>query len=152
MKKFILILALAFSSLAMNAQDLKWYTNVKEASELSVKTKKPLLLFFTGSDWCGWCMRLQKEVFLQPEFTKWAKENVILVELDFPKRKQLAPELAQQNNEIGQMFAIRGYPTVWLVNPSNANAQIAFERLGSTGYVAGGPSKWIEGANAILKK
>lgn len=152
MKKSIILLFLAFSSLAINAQELRWYTDVKEASALSIKTKKPLLLFFTGSDWCGWCMKLQKEVFIQPDFAKWARENVILVELDYPKRKQLTPELVKQNNEIGQMFAIRGYPTVWLVNPSNNKDQVAFERLGSTGYVAGGPQKWIDGANAILKK
>lgn len=152
MKKSILLLLLAFSSFAINAQELKWYTDVKEASALSVKTKKPLMLFFTGSDWCGWCMKLQKEVFLQPDFAKWAKENVILVELDYPKWKQLTPELVKQNNEIGQMFAIRGYPTVWLVNPSNKKDQIAFEKLGSTGYVDGGPQKWIESANTILKK
>lgn len=152
MKKSIILLFLTFSSLAINAQDLKWYTDVKEASALSIKTKKPLLLFFTGSDWCGWCMKLQKEVFVQPDFAKWAKDNVILVELDYPKRKQLAPELAKQNSELGQMFAIRGYPTVWLVNPSNSKDQVAFDRLGSTGYVAGGPQKWIEGANTILKK
>jgi len=152
MKKSIILLFLAFSSLAINAQELKWYTDVKEASAVSIKTKKPLLLFFTGSDWCGWCMKLQKEVFVQPDFAKWAKENVVLVELDYPKRKQLTPELTKQNNEIGQMFGIRGYPTVWLVNSSNSKDQLAFERLGSTGYVAGGPQKWIEGANAILKK
>ena len=152
MKKSILLLLLVFSSVAINAQDLKWYTDVKEASALSIKTKKPMMLFFTGSDWCGWCMRLQKEVFLQPAFTTWAKENVILVELDYPRSKPLTPEIKKQNAEIGQMFAVRGYPTVWLVNPSNTNGQIAFERLGSTGYVAGGPDKWIEGANGILKK
>jgi thioredoxin-related protein len=86
-KRIIFILFLSLSSLVVKAQEgLTWHTDLSKASELSIKEKKPLMLFFTGSDWCGWCIRLQKEVFKTDEFTKWAKENVILVELDFPKR------------------------------------------------------------------
>ncbi len=152
MKKMAIIAVLLLFTVSAQSQELKWYTDVKEASEVSIKTKKPLMMFFTGSDWCGWCMRLQKEVFQTADFTKWANENVVLVELDFPKRKQLPADLAKQNNDLGQMFAIRGYPTVWLVTPTQANGQVSFERLGSTGYVAGGPQPWIKGANTILKK
>ncbi|OYU82167.1 MAG: thioredoxin family protein [Flavobacterium sp. BFFFF1] len=152
MKKSIILTVMVLFALAARSQDLKWYTDVKEASELSIKTKKPLMMFFTGSDWCGWCNKLQKEVFKTADFAKWANENVILVELDFPKRKQLEPELAKQNNDLGQMFAIRGYPTVWLVTPSKNNEQFAFERLGSIGYVYGGAQEWIKQTNVILKK
>lgn len=152
MKKIAILAVLVLFTVAAKSQDLKWYTDVNEASEVSIKTKKPLMMFFTGSDWCGWCMRLQKEVFQTADFTKWANENVVLVELDFPKRKQLSAELTKQNNDLGQMFAIRGYPTVWLVTPTKANDQVSFERLGSTGYVAGGPQPWIKGADTILKK
>src|SRR6187431_2480510 len=73
------------SSDSEQAKQLKWYTDVKEAIKVSNKEKKPLLLFFTGSDWCGWCIRLQKEVLRTPEFNKWAKESVVLVELDYPR-------------------------------------------------------------------
>jgi thioredoxin-related protein len=152
MKKIAILAALLFFTVSAKSQDLKWYTDVKEASEISMKTKKPLMLFFTGSDWCGWCMKLQKEVFQTADFSKWANENVVLVELDFPKRKQLSAELTTQNNDFGQMFAIRGYPTAWLVTPAKSNDQISFERLGSIGYVAGGPSAWIKQVNTILKK
>ncbi|MGK4566086.1 thioredoxin family protein [Flavobacterium sp. 3HN19-14] len=92
MKKLAIILFFGLCSMAVQAQDLKWYDNVDEASTVAVKAKKPLLLFFTGSDWCGWCIRLQKEVMFTPEFKKWATDNVILVELDYPRSKQLAPE------------------------------------------------------------
>ncbi|AWA31404.1 thioredoxin family protein [Flavobacterium magnum] len=152
MKKMAILAMLVLFTVTAKAQDLKWYTDVKEASEVSMKSKKPLMFFFTGSDWCGWCMRLQKEVFQTADFTKWANDNVVLVELDFPKRKQLSADLTKQNNELAQMFAIRGYPTVWMVTPTKPNDQISFERLGSTGYVAGGPKAWIQEANNILKK
>jgi protein disulfide-isomerase len=149
MKKIILLL-LFVSSLTINAQELTWHTDVNKASELAIKNKKPLMLFFTGSDWCGWCIKLQKEVFKTPEFVKWATENVILVELDFPRRKQLAPELLQQNKNLEQMFAVRGYPTVWFVTPALVDGKMTFNRLGSTGYVANDPQGWLPGAKQIL--
>ena len=152
MKKLVLLLFLTIGFSNINAQELTWHTDVNKASELSIKTKKPLMLFFTGSDWCGWCIRLQKEVFKQAEFVKWANDNVILVELDFPRRKQLSPELTKQNNELQQMFVVRGYPTVWFVTPALLDGKMSFNRLGSTGYVAGGPSAWLVGANQIISK
>ena len=109
-------------------------------------------MFFTGSDWCGWCIRLQKEVFFKPDFVKWAKENLVLVELDFPRRKKLEESLKQQNENLRQMFAVRGYPTGWFVIPEIEENKVNFKRLGSQGYVAGGPKNWIDGANKILSK
>ena len=150
MKKIIQTMLLVLGSTTIEAQELTWETNLQKAVEVSIKTKKPLLLFFTGSDWCGWCIRLQNEVLKTPDFAKWAKDNVILVELDFPRRSPQQPEIAQQNNELQQIFAVRGYPTVWFANPSKKDGKINLDKLGSTGYVAGGPGKWLEGANQIL--
>lgn len=150
MKKLILTLFLVLGSLTINAQELTWQTDMNKAMEISKKTKKPLLLFFTGSDWCGWCIRLQKEVLKTPEFAKWAKDNVVLVELDFPRRTQQNPELVKQNMELQQVLGVRGYPTVWFVNASKKDGKINLEQIGSTGYVAGGPSVWLDGANKIL--
>ena len=83
---------------------LTWYTDINEASAIAKKENKPMMLFFTGSDWCGWCVRLQNEVFRTPEFEKWAKENVVLVELDFPKnnlkQKPLKLKTAPSNNNL----------------------------------------------------
>ena len=152
MKKIILTLLFILGSYAVDAQELVWNNNLKNSIEISKKTKKPLLLFFTGSDWCGWCIRLQTEVFKTPEFKKWANENVVLVELDFPRRTALAPEITEQNNQLQQFFAVQGYPTVWFVNGSNVDGKVNIDKLGSTGYLAGGPKVWLETANGILKK
>lgn len=152
MKKIAIALLLVIGSLTVQAQDLTWHTDMKKAMEVSKKTKKPLMLFFTGSDWCGWCMRLQKEVLKTPEFAKWANENVVLVELDFPRRTPQQPEIRQQNMELQQSLQVMGYPTVWFVNATKKGDQFSLDRLGSTGYVAGGPSAWLDGANKILKK
>jgi protein disulfide-isomerase len=152
MKKIAIVVLLILGSITTGAQELKWETNLEQASQIAIKTKKPLLLFFTGSDWCGWCIRLQNEVLKKPEFAAWAKENVVLVELDFPRRTPQLPEIQKQNMELQQIFEVRGYPTIWLANPTKKDGKTNLEKLGSTGYVAGGPAKWLETANQILSK
>jgi protein disulfide-isomerase len=82
---FLLFIVLFSANLTAQKEELTWYTDLNEASKISVKTKKPLMLFFTGSDWCGWCVKLQKEVFLTADFKQWAVNNVVLVDIDFPK-------------------------------------------------------------------
>jgi protein disulfide-isomerase len=111
-----------------------------------------MLLFFTGSDWCGWCIRLQKEVLKTPEFASWAKQNVVLVELDYPRSKPQTNEIKQQNSQLQQIFAIQGYPTVHFATVTETKGKINFNSLGNTGYVSGGPSAWLGVANGILKK
>jgi len=150
MKKFVISLLLLFGSIGMQAQELVWETNFEKAAKVSMETKKPLLLFFTGSDWCGWCIRLQKEVLKTTEFASWAKDNVVLVELDFPRRTPQQPEIQKQNNELQQIFQIQGYPSVCIVTPTQIDGKINLALLGKTGYVAGGPASWLEGANQIL--
>jgi protein disulfide-isomerase len=152
MKKIVVIALLFIGSIAGQAQELKWETNMENAVQVSMKTKKPLLLFFTGSDWCGWCIRLQNEVLKTPEFAAWAKENVVLVEVDFPKRSPQQPEVQRQNMELQQFFQVQGYPTVWFSNPTKKEGKISLDKLGSTGYVAGGPSVWLDGAKQIIAK
>ena len=153
MKKILTLVLLTSSLIAFSQEkEVQWHTDVNKAIDISIKTEKPLFFFFTGSDWCGWCKRLQKEVFFKTEFTEWAKKNVVLVELDFPRRTKLPENIQKQNRELAQMFAVRGYPTVWFVTPSIADKNVNFEKLGSQGYIAGGPTNWINSANKFLKK
>ncbi|REG96228.1 thioredoxin family protein [Flavobacterium aquicola] len=159
MKKIILVAFFFIGISVSQAQDsgnsanqLKWYTDVKEAIKVSDKEKKPLMLFFTGSDWCGWCIRLQKEVLTTPEFSKWANESVILVELDFPRRTAQPENIKVQNNELQQVFGIQGFPTIYFANAKVKDGKTNFEGLGSTGYVAGGPAAWIATAETFVKK
>lgn len=140
------------SILVQSQEELTWHTDMSKAVQISMQEEKPVLLFFTGSDWCGWCIRLQKEVFKTEEFVKWANENVVLVELDFPKRTPQDDTVKMQNYQLQQLLQVKGYPTIWIVNPEKtADNKINLNALGNTGYVAGGPEKWLEGANTILK-
>ena len=153
MKKVTIVLILFLASFTTNAQEeLTWHTDLNKAIEISNQESNPLFLFFTGSDWCGWCIRLQKEVFKTPEFIAWAKDKVVLVELDYPRNKQLPQEIKDQNLKLQQTFAVRGYPTVWFAKPTLLDNKIGFEQLGSTGYLAGGPTVWLKTANDIISK
>ena len=157
MKKLILLLftIVSFTSFSQLIEG-NWLNienpEMNKAIEISQKTNKPIMLFFTGSDWCGWCKKLVKEVYKTSEFNTWAKKNVVLVEVDFPRRSKLSSELTAQNNSLKQIFQPRGYPTVYFAKPvKGADGNVQFKTLGQTGYVAGGPTKWIASANQFFK-
>lgn len=152
MKKTLISLLLVLGSFAVQAQELTWETDINKAIKVSNKTKKPMLLFFTGSDWCGWCIRLQKEVLKTPEFAKWAKENVVLVELDYPRRTPQSDAIKAQNSDLQQTFGIQGFPTVWFATANVKSGKPSYTGIGNTGYVAGGPKAWLAVADGILKK
>jgi protein disulfide-isomerase len=149
-KTFITVL-LIMGSFAIQAQELKWETDIKKAISVSNKTNKPMLLFFTGSDWCGWCIRLQKEVLKTPEFAAWATKNVVLVELDFPERKPQSEGIKAQNNVLQQTFGIQGFPTVYFATAKTKMGKPSYTSIGSTGYVPGGPKAFLAVADGILK-
>lgn len=136
---------------------LVWYTDLATVHEISKSTNKPIFGFFTGSDWCGWCIKLQRDVFAKKEFVEWANKNVILLELDFPRRKQLSPELVQQNSGLQQAFQVRGYPTCWLffTTKDETTNNFSLTALGSLGYPQGAEVckeevKFLADANVIL--
>ena len=152
MKKTLVTLLLIMGSFAVQAQELVWQTDINKAITISSKEKKPMLLFFTGSDWCGWCIRLQKEVLKTPEFATWAKKNVVLVELDFPRNTPQSDAIKSQNAGIQQAFGVQGYPTVWFASAKQKDGKPSFTGIGNTGYLAGGPAAWLAVADGILNK
>lgn len=139
------------------AESLQWHTDLLKANELSQKSKKPIFAFFTGSDWCGWCHKLQRDVFAKQAFVEWANKNVVLLELDFPRYKTLSQDLAQQNFTLQQQLKVNGYPTIWLfyLNKDDAKNQMNIQTLGSLGYPSGAEQgkeevKFLNTANSIL--
>lgn len=139
--------------------NLNWYTDLDKANEVSKESGKPIFGFFTGSDWCGWCHKLQAEVFAKDAFVEWANKEVVLLELDFPRKKQLPEEQAKQNRELQQAFQVTGYPTVWIffADKDPVTAHYSLTALGKLGYPSGAEKgkeevKFLETANAILEK
>lgn len=135
---------------------LTWYTDINQVYEVSAKTGKPVFAFFTGSDWCGWCHRLEHNVYSKRGFKEWAKNNVILLELDFPRSKKQPDALVQQNAGLQQFFQVQGYPTIWVFFMHKDKAgKMNIEALGSLSYPQAEPGKeeavFLANANAVLK-
>jgi thioredoxin-related protein len=162
---FLFLVCILFSAGSTFAQEkkgskseLEWHSDLWKVYDLSQKTKKPVFAFFTGSDWCGWCKKLEADVFSKKEFVSWAKKNVILLEVDFPRGKQLSPQQMQQNNNLQQSFGVGGYPTIWLFHMTKNDSAKTFSinSLGSLGYPAGAEPgkeevKFLNEADHILK-
>ena len=104
-----------------------------------------VLLDFTGSDWCGWCKRLNKEIFQTPEFTEYAQKRLELVEVDFPHRKKLPAELVKANDALQSKYQVRGYPTLIILNSAG-------KKIGELGYQEGGPKAFIAELEKLRSK
>lgn len=145
-RKSILILCsmlLVFTfNLPAQAAGKGWLISYKQAIAKAKKEKKPILMDFTGSDWCGWCIKLNKEVFSTPDFQKWAKDNVILLEVDFPNKPQPAA-LKAQNKQLQEKYGVKAYPTILFINYKG-------DVLGKSRYLPGGPTPWIKSAESII--
>jgi thioredoxin-related protein len=124
-----------FASLARAESD--WLHDYTKAQEEAKANHKLLLLNFTGSDWCGWCIKFDKEILSQPQFKNYAHDNLVLVELDFPRRKSQPVEVKKQNVQLAQQYEVLGFPTIVVLN-SNGQKLWQFD-----GYFPGGPEAFI---------
>jgi len=147
MKHLLLSLVLlAFLRPARAAEDGSiWHTSLPAAQATAKEGSKMVLLDFTGSDWCGWCKVLKKEVFQTPEFLDYAKKNLVLVEVDFPQRKKQSAELKKANEELQERFKVRYYPTIILLNSAG-------KVLGELGYQEGGAKPFIAELEKLRRK
>lgn len=126
-----------------HAADGTWLTDFEKAKATASEEGKPILVDFTGSDWCGWCIRLDKEVFSKQEFKDYADENVVLFVADFPRNKPQSEEIIRQNRDLQYKYGVRGFPTVLLMDNEG-------EIIGHTGYEPGGPTKFIANFGKII--
>ena len=115
----------------------EWLIKYDDAIAAAKKTGHPILADFTGSDWCGPCIKLKEEVFDTKEFKEWAAKNVVLLELDFPQKKPQDPAIKAKNLQLSEHYGVQGYPTVLILNADG-------KQLGELGYQQGGPKAWIE--------
>ncbi len=145
MKKLLLLLTATFAAFTLVAAEGGWLTDLSKAQERAKAEKKLVLLDFTGSDWCPPCKSLHNTVLVSPEFTKFAKDNLVLVEVDFPRSKPQSADLKAANRKLSDKFNIEGYPTVIVLD---ANGKELFREVG----FGGTPAKDYVAKLAKLKK
>jgi thioredoxin-related protein len=138
MKKFLLMCAvLAVTLTAPGAETLKWSTDYSVALVQAKEQNRQVFLLFTGSDWCIWCKRLNNEILSSPEFSRYAGEKLLLVEVDFPEHKAQSAALKGQNAKLAETYHIEGYPTVIVLDRTG-------KAVGRLGYQKGGPGPFLE--------
>jgi thioredoxin-related protein len=132
---------LAWSAPAARAGDdaTNWYDDYDKALAAAKAENKDLLVDFSGSDWCGWCIKLHEEVFAHESFTNGARKGFVLCVLDFPRGEEAKAKVPnpKRNQELSQQHGVRGFPTVLLMSSEG-------EVYAQTGYRPGGPEKYLK--------
>lgn len=128
------------------AGEAVWLHDYEAAKKQAKEEGKPIFINFTGSDWCGWCIRLEKEVFSKEDFQKYAEENLVLVEIDFPRKKEQTAEVKKQNKALDKEFKIEGYPTLFLLDAEGNKLSE------DVGYREGGPAAYVANLKELLEK
>ncbi len=144
MKKIAIALLFSLSLLQVGAEELQWLTDLPKAQAKAKQTKKLVIMDFTGSDWCPWCIKLHDEVFETPEFKTYAKKNLVPVIVDFPRRKKLPDAQVKANDALQEKYKIEGYPTVIVLDSAG-------KKIGVLGYEEGGPKAFIEKLEKLKK-
>ncbi|MCU0796607.1 MAG: thioredoxin family protein [Akkermansiaceae bacterium] len=123
-----------------------WSHDFKAAQEQATKEEKSLLIDFTGSDWCGWCIKLNDEVFKHDAFKTGVKDKFVLVEIDFPQDESKLDEATKsQNAKLQEDYGIQGFPTILLTDAAG-------KPFAATGYQEGGPEKYVAHLDELLAK
>lgn len=134
---FLVAAAVSLVFAPLTRAESNWLHDWNKAQEEAKANHKLLFLNFTGSDWCGWCIKFDKDVLSQPQFKNFAHENLVLVELDFPRRKSQPTEEKKQNVQLAQQYEVLGFPTIVVLNSSGQKVW-QFD-----GYFPGGPEAFI---------
>ena len=142
---FLVAAAVSIVFASFTRAESDWLHDYPKAQEEAKTNHKLLFLNFTGSDWCGWCIKFDKEVLSQPQFKNFAHDNLVLVELDFPRRKSQPAEQRKQNVELAQQYEVLGFPTIVVLN---SNGQKVWQY---DGYFSGGPEAFVEQLQKLPK-
>lgn len=138
MKKIFITILAATALWRVNAADSTWLTDLPAAQAQAKAENKIVLMDFTGSDWCPWCIKFKKEVLDVKEFQDYAAKNVVQVELDFPNKKPQTDELKKANADLKTKYKISGFPTLVVLdqNGKEIGRQVGYEPGGPKAFIA----------------
>lgn len=141
----LLVTFLLTSGLGLAASAEKgWMTDFEAARKKAAELERPILVDFTGSDWCGWCIKLDREVFSKKAFQTYADKNLVLFVADFPRSKKQSDEVKEQNQALAEKYRIQGFPTILLVDEDG-------KVLARTGYRPGGADAYVDHIGSLLE-
>jgi protein disulfide-isomerase len=145
MKKLILGLLVCGALLRVQAEDATWLTDLPAAQAQAKAEKKLVLLDFTGSDWCPWCIKFDKEALSTAKFSDYAKAHLALVLVDFPNKKPQSDALKAANKALAKKYKVDGYPTYVVLDADG-------KEIGrQVGYAEGGSDAFIKKIESFKK-
>ncbi|MDD3801316.1 MAG: thioredoxin family protein [Desulfuromonas sp.] len=143
MKRPLLLIALLlFPSMVLSAP--LWLEDSDRAFNQAREQQRPVLMYFTGSDWCHWCIQLNKNVLSQPEFADFAAKELVLLKVDFPKRLPQSATQARRNDQLARQYRVRGFPTLLLFNAAG-------DKIATTGFRPGSAADYVTHLQELLK-
>jgi thioredoxin-related protein len=133
---------------AIRASGAEWRHGAEQgtvaaAADQAKRERKVVMFNFTGSDWCSWCMKLRQEVFSQPEFESFARDHLVLMEVDFPKRIVQSDALKAANQEAARRMGVKGYPTLVFFSAEG-------KLIGRLGYETGGADAFVQRVTKLI--
>lgn len=123
--------------------DGRWITDPVQAKQSAIKDQRMILILFTGSDWCPWCVKLEEEILRTSVFKDWASDNFVLLYIDFPRRKHIDQDLAKSNAAVARQYGVSSYPTVLFVDSTG-------KQVFKYGYTPLHPTKWVAHCSGSL--
>lgn len=146
MKKILIALLACCAMASAGAAELNWTTDLPKAEAQAKSENKLVIMNFTGSDWCPWCIKLDKDTLDQQGFIDYANKNLVPVLVDFPNQKPQSDDLKAANQALAKKYGIEGYPTLVVVKPDGS---VVWKQVG---YLEGGPKALIDALEAAEKK
>lgn len=127
-----------------DSSGINWVTDIQKAEAQAASQQKPIFAYFTGSDWCGWCKRLDANILSHKEFQDYARDNLVMLKLDFPRRTPQPPEVAKVNKSLAQRYGVRGFPTIVLTDAQG-------KEIARTGFQYMSAAEYVEHLKSLLK-
>lgn len=146
MKKMMMLAVglVMMSTMVTRAEGDGWMVSLDKAKQAAADQNRTIFAFFTGSDWCGWCKRLTSEVLVTEEFKAYAKDNLVLLTVDFPREKKLPEAEIKANAALVDQYKVEGFPTIVLLDSKGTE-------LARTGYQQGGGAAYVEHLKKLLE-
>ena len=143
---FVVLVGLAvLTARSLLAAEGSWQTDFEKAQNEAKSQHKLLFINFTGSDWCGYCIRMDRDVLSKPQFKDFANKNLVLLEVDFPRMKEQAQPLRLQNRKLAGEYGVEGFPTFVVLGPDGKKVWMW------DGYFPGGPEAFVAELEKLRK-
>ncbi len=133
----------AAQTVSESTSGLTWASNFDAAKRQAKAENKPIFMYFTGSDWCPWCMKMDSQILSTSEFQQALGSKMVFVKVDFPRSTPQDHTTKEQNSKLSKEFGVKGFPTVIILDSDG-------QKIEQMGYQQGGGAAYAKKVQAAL--